>query len=71
VDTVRRAGLDFLALDQTRPDIGVPVARVIVPGMRHFYRRFAQGRLYDVPVKLGWRDRPTPESELNPIHPHT
>ena len=71
VEAVRRAGLDFLVLDQTRPDIGVPVARVTVPGMRHFYRRFAPGRLYDVPVKLGWRDRPTPESELNPIHPHT
>ena len=71
VDAVRRAGLDFMVLDQTRPDIGVPVARVIVPGMRHFYRRFAPGRLYDVPVKLGWLDRPTPESELNPIHPHT
>jgi bacteriocin biosynthesis cyclodehydratase domain-containing protein len=71
VDAVRRAGLDFMVLDQTRPDIGVPVARVIVPGLRHFYRRFAPGRLYDVPVKLGWLDRPTPESDLNPIHPHT
>jgi len=71
VEAVGRAGLDFLVLDQTRPDIGVPVARVIVPGMRHFYRRFAPGRLYDVAVKLGWRDRPTPESDLNPIHPHT
>ena len=71
VEAVRRAGLDFLVLDQTRPDIGVPVARVTVPGMRHFYRRFAPGRLYDVPVKLGWRDQPIPESELNPIHPHT
>jgi ribosomal protein S12 methylthiotransferase accessory factor len=71
VEAARRIGLDFLVLDQTRPDIGVPVVRVIVPGMRHFYRRFAPGRLYDVPVKLGWLDRPTPESELNPIHPHT
>jgi ribosomal protein S12 methylthiotransferase accessory factor len=71
VNAARRAGLDFLVLDQTRPDIGVPVARVIVPGMRHFYRRFAQGRLYDVPIELGLRDRPLPESELNPIHPHT
>jgi ribosomal protein S12 methylthiotransferase accessory factor len=71
VEAVRRVGLDFLVLDQTRPDIGVPVARVTVPGMRHFYRRFAPGRLYDVPVKLGWRDQPTSESELNPIHPHT
>jgi bacteriocin biosynthesis cyclodehydratase domain-containing protein len=71
VEVVGRVGLDFLVLDQTRPDIGVPVARVIVPGMRHFYRRFAPGRLYDVPVKLGWCDWPTPERELNPIHPHT
>jgi ribosomal protein S12 methylthiotransferase accessory factor len=71
VRAVQREGLDFLALDQTRPDIEVPVARVIVPGMRHFYRRFAPGRLYDVPVKLGWRERPVRESELNSIHPHT
>jgi oxazoline/thiazoline synthase len=71
VNIARQQGLDFLVLDQTRADIGVPVVRVIVPGLRHFYRRFAPGRLYDVPVKLGLRDRPLPESEFNPIHPHT
>jgi oxazoline/thiazoline synthase len=71
VRLAKQAGLDFLVLDQTRPDIEVPVVRVIVPGLRHFYRRFAPGRLYDVPVKLGWRDRPLKENELNPIHPHT
>jgi bacteriocin biosynthesis cyclodehydratase domain-containing protein len=71
VDIATRQGFDFLVLDQTRPDIDVPVVRVIVPGMRHFYRRLAPGRLYDVPVKLGWRDGPMPEDELNPIHPHT
>jgi bacteriocin biosynthesis cyclodehydratase domain-containing protein len=71
VDIVKHAGLDFLVLDQTRPDIEAPVVRVIVPGLRHFYRRFAPGRLYDVPVKLGLRDTPIPESELNPLHPHT
>ena len=65
------AGLDFMVLDQTRVDIGVPIVRVIAPGLRHFYRRFAPGRLYDVPVKLGLRDRPIAESDLNPIHPHT
>jgi oxazoline/thiazoline synthase len=67
----KREGLDFLVLDQTRPDIETPVARVIVPGLRHFYRRFAPGRLYDVPVKLGWLDRPLSEAELNPLHPPT
>ncbi|HET7254236.1 MAG TPA: YcaO-like family protein, partial [Xanthobacteraceae bacterium] len=71
VDLVQRAGLDFLVLDQTRPDIEVPVVRVIVPGLRHFYRRFAPGRLYDVPIKLGLRDRPLAEHELNPLHPQT
>ncbi len=71
VSLAKRAGLDFLVLDQTRPDIEAPVVRVIVPGLRHFYRRFAPGRLYDVPVKLGWRDRPLKENELNPVHPHT
>jgi oxazoline/thiazoline synthase len=67
----KREGLDFLVLNQTRPDIDVPVVRVVVPGLRHFYRRFAPGRLYDVPVKLGLRDRPLSEDELNPLHPHT
>jgi ribosomal protein S12 methylthiotransferase accessory factor len=71
VRLAERAGLDFLVVDQTRPDIEAPVVRVIVPGLRHFYRRFGPGRLYDVPVKLGLRDRPLAEHELNPLHPQT
>jgi oxazoline/thiazoline synthase len=71
VSLAKREGLDFLVLDQTRPDIEVPVVRVVVPGLRHFYRRFAPGRLYDVPVKLGLRERPISENELNPLHPQT
>jgi len=71
VEIARRAGYDFLVLDQTRPDVEVSVARVIVPGLRHFYRRFAPGRLYDVPVKLGLLDRPFSENELTPFLPHT
>ena len=71
VDIARRAGLDFLVLDQTRPDVEVPVVRVVAPGLRHFYRRFAPGRLYDVPVKLGWLDRPRTEDELTQFLPHT
>jgi bacteriocin biosynthesis cyclodehydratase domain-containing protein len=71
VDLARKHGLDFLVLDQTRPDIEVPVVRVIVPGLRHFYPRFAPGRLYDVPVMLGLRDGPLSEEQLNPFHPRT
>jgi ribosomal protein S12 methylthiotransferase accessory factor len=71
VEIASRAGYDFLVLDQTRPDLEVPVVRVIVPGLRHFYRRFGPGRLYDVPVKLGLLESPLPESELTPFLPHT
>ena len=71
VEIARRAGLDFLVLNQTRPDVEVPVVRVIVPGLRHFYRRFGPGRLYDVPVKLGLRDQPIAESDLTPFLPHS
>jgi oxazoline/thiazoline synthase len=71
VKLARRFELDFLVLDETRPDIQVPVVRVIVPGLRHLRRRFAPGRLYDVPVKLGLRKRPLQEAELNPLDPPT
>ena len=71
VEIARQAGLDFLVLDQTRPDVETSVARVIVPGLRHFYRRFGPGRLYDVPVKLGLRSTPMTETELTPFLPHT
>ena len=59
-------GLDVLALDQSRPDTGLHVARVVVPGLRPFWPRFAGGRLYDVPVRLGWRKKPLEEEALNP-----
>ncbi|GAB1823775.1 TOMM precursor leader peptide-binding protein [Herbidospora sp. RD11066] len=64
---VEARGMEMLVLDQTRPDIGLPVVKVVVPGMRHFWRRLAPGRLYDVPVQLGWLSEPTPEDQMNPI----
>jgi ribosomal protein S12 methylthiotransferase accessory factor len=64
---VENRGLHMLVLDQTRPDIGLPVAKVIVPGLRHFWARFAPGRLYEVPAELGWVPSPLEENDLNPI----
>lgn len=61
----RRKGLQLFMIDQTRTSIGVPTARVVVPGLRPLEPRFAPGRLYDVPVALGWRRTPITESELN------
>ncbi len=60
-------GCDVLVHELTRPDVGFPVARVMVPGLRHFWRRLGPGRLYDVPVDLGWVDAPVPESRMNPV----
>ena len=60
----------MLVVDQTRPDVGMPVCRVIVPGLRHFWRRLGPGRLYDVPVKMGWVKNPLTEDEMNPFPVH-
>ena len=67
VDIVRRQGMEVLVLDQTQPDIELDVVKVVVPGLRHFWPRFAPGRLYDVPVRLGWLPAPLREEQLNPI----
>ena len=67
VTLMQSLDLDFLVLDQTRPDIGMPVVRVLVPGLRHFWARFAPGRLYEVPVQLGRQKTLRKESELNPM----
>jgi ribosomal protein S12 methylthiotransferase accessory factor len=66
-DVLEAKGMEVLVLDQTRPDIGLPVVRVVVPGLRHFWSRFAQGRLYDVPVQMGRLARARRYEELNPV----
>src|SRR5262249_52008515 len=71
VNLAKRASFEFLVRDETRPEIEVPGARGSVPGLRVSYRRFAPGRLFEVPVKLGCRAQPLPENELNPLHPQT
>jgi oxazoline/thiazoline synthase len=66
VRTARDAGLEVIVLDQTRPDLAQPVVKVIVPGMRHFWRRLGPGRLYDVPVRTGRLATARSEAEMNP-----
>lgn len=62
---VEEKGMEMLVLDQTRPDIGLRVAKVVVPGMRHMWRRLATGRLYDVPVQQRWLSESLTEEQLN------
>ncbi|MFD1328712.1 YcaO-like family protein [Mycoplana ramosa] len=60
-------GLRLLMVDLTRARVGVPVARVVVPGLRPPHARFAAGRLFDVPPRIGWCDRSIDISELNDL----
>lgn len=67
VQRCQDAGYEMLAIDQSRPDIELRVAKVMVPGLRHFWRRLGPGRLYDQPVAAGDLDAPNGYADLNPI----
>lgn len=67
VDRVAERGMETIVVDYTRPDVGLSTVKVVVPGLRHFWPRLGPGRLYEVPVELGWLPRPLAESELNPV----
>jgi ribosomal protein S12 methylthiotransferase accessory factor YcaO len=58
-----RHGLAFLVVNLTS-ERSPPLARVFVPGLRPTRPRFAPGRLYDVPRRMGFS--PLAEEELNP-----
>lgn len=63
----RKNDLNLLVSELSRPDIDFAAVRVTVPGLRHFWPRFGPGRLFDVPVRMGWLSRTTQEEELNPF----
>jgi thiazole/oxazole-forming peptide maturase SagD family component len=67
VDRLVDVGLQPYAVDHSRTDVTLPTVRAVVPGLRHGWNRRAPGRLYDVPVKMGWLSRSKAEEELNPI----
>lgn len=67
VERARRQGLETLVVDRTRPDVGLCVVKVMVPGLRHFWPRLGPGRLYEVPPRLGWIPRRLTEDQLNPV----
>jgi thiazole/oxazole-forming peptide maturase SagD family component len=67
LDRLRAAGLHVYAADLSRSDVILKTVRAVVPGLRHIWNRRGPGRLYDVPVRLGWLDAPLKEHQLNPI----
>lgn len=66
VSRIEAAGMTVLWSDASRPDVPLSIVRTFAPGMRHFWNRYAPGRLYDVPPALGWRDAGYGEADLNP-----
>lgn len=70
--------LNVIAVDQTSPELsrnGLSCVKVIVPGMLpmtfgyQFTRLEHLDRVLNVPMQLGYKDRPLTKKELNP-HPH-
>lgn len=64
---LQKLGLEMLVMDLTRPDIGFPVVRVIIPGLMHFWPRFGFRRLFEAPRALGWIGENGGEDGLNPV----
>ena len=61
----QKQSLDLYLLDLTQQDIAMPVVKMIAPSLRHYWRRTGPGRLYEVPVKMGWLSEPKTEDQLN------
>ena len=64
---IQNRNMELLILDQTRPDVELNVVKVIVPGMRHMWKRLGQGRLYSAPAEMKWIPALLSEEELNPF----
>jgi len=60
-------GLEVLVLDYSRPDFPLRTVKVIMPGTCHIFPYRGAARLYEVPVRMGWRGSPLDEAELNPL----
>lgn len=77
VEQVTAAGYESYAVDVTTRDIsnlGVSVQRVVAPRLQPLYlveqlRYFGGNRLYETPVKMGYRDSEPSDGDLNTV-PH-
>jgi len=65
IEQLGNVDVSLLMHDISPPEVRFNVVKMIAPSLRHFWRRTAPGRLYDVPVKMGWLDSPLTEVQLN------
>jgi ribosomal protein S12 methylthiotransferase accessory factor len=66
ISVVMDQGYPVILHDLMRPETGIPVVRVLAPGLRPWWPRFAPGRLYDAPVRAGEIKAALDETSLNP-----
>ncbi len=68
LERAKGLSLDVLRVDLTRGELGIPVVRLVAPGLRPVEPKIlAPGRLYDVPVSLGWIPKVLSEEQMNPM----
>ena len=67
VETLGTRGLELIVLDRTVEDASRSVVRVVVPGLRSLSAQLAPGRLYDVPLDMGWRQVKAGEDEFQTV----
>jgi ribosomal protein S12 methylthiotransferase accessory factor len=67
ISLLQLRGIDVIVKELKNDNAPFSVVRVLAPGLRPIWPRFAAGRLYDVAVELGWHKDRMQEQELNPV----
>lgn len=65
LEELQKINVDVIVINNSRASLNFSSVKVIIPGLCHIFPYFGLQRLYQVPVKMGWLDKPKLESELN------
>lgn len=65
-DHLLSLGIETVAFNYSRNDVFMYTIKVFAPGLAHIWPQFANKRIFDTPVKLGWLRERNTESLLNP-----
>jgi ribosomal protein S12 methylthiotransferase accessory factor len=66
LERLAACGFEAYVMELTRPSLGIPVMKVICPGLAHFRRPQGASRLLRVPAQLGWRSLLPETGAFNP-----
>ncbi|MGO4438279.1 YcaO-like family protein [Rhizobium sp. RAF56] len=67
LSVLKRQNLEGYVLDLSPNQAETSAVRILVPGLRPIAPRFAPGRLYSVPIEMGWLQQKKKEQSLNSI----